>query len=316
MDRKPGKVWIKTSGGVPEIVGVIADVDKSLNGDTRELAGEFERSEAGLKKAFDYVVNNIKYKRDGETEVVKYPQKTIREKTGDCKSMSILIGSILKDKKIPYKYRFTYTDKNNPLAWHVYPIATIGGKDIIMDAVVKEFNLEHPYVKKYDYSPKSIAAISGVGATSNIIVPPKNYIDTFNFTEGEITAVLLYEQLNIISAFGTTPEIEADKASIQDALYLGINDTAGLKKIRSINSSEIRTALVRANKQNKAIATGRKNTGIADPLIPLQDCSVYLNSAYGQNNPAEFARCEAQNRYKRMLNEHLEESAHHLQMLI
>jgi len=231
MDRKPGKVWIKTSGGVPEIVGVIADVDKSLNGDTRELAGEFERSKAGLKKAFEYVVNNIKYKRDGETEVVKYPQKTLREKTGDCKSMSILIGSILKDKNIPYKYRFTYTDKNNPLAWHVYPIATIGGKDIIMDAVVKEFNREHPYVKKYDYSPKSIAAISGVGATANIIIPPKNYIDTFTYTGGEITAVLLYEQLNIISAFYPSAQIEADKAQIKDALYKGVNSTQGLNII-------------------------------------------------------------------------------------
>lgn len=317
MKRPEGKVWLKSSGGVPEIIGVISEVDKSLSGDTKEIARKYPANKRGLNDFFDFVVREIKYKRDGkEAEVIKYPTKTLREKTGDCKSLSILIGSFLKDKGIPYFYRFTYTDKNNPLNWHVYPIAILGAEHIKMDAVIKRFNEEHPYIKKFDYYPKNIMAVSGVGAgTLNpaMAVPPKNYIDTFNMTSGEITGILLYEQANIISSQEPeNKEVASDRGKVKDALFLGLNGK-GIEAIKSIKNAQLRSALIRAHKENKSISGLRNNgAGISDPLIPMEDCSIYLNSAYGQNNPQEYARCENHNRYKRMLNEHLEGSAHHL----
>lgn len=311
MSRPAGKTWIETKGTVGEIAGVIAWVDSQLNGDTKELARKFDRSEQGLKEAFDYVKSKVKYKRDGrEAEVVKFPQRTLKDGVGDCKSYSVLIGSILKDKNIPYYYKFTYTDKDNPLAWHVYPIAKMNGKQYIMDAVVGRFDKEHPYVKSFNYDPKKIVAVSGINGTT--AVPQKNYIDTFNFSEGEITAVLLYEQLNIIGSQQPSPEIEDYKAAIQDALFKGLNSADGVKIISRIKNPELRSVLARATKQTRTNNPARNNIGISDPLIPIQDCSIYLNSAYGQNNPQAFADCENQNRYKRMLNEHLEGSAHHL----
>lgn len=307
--RKEGKIWHKAKGGVPEIVGMVAQVDSDLSRGDNVFPFTLSRSEKTLEGIYNYVLSNVKYKRDGAEELIKYPARTIRDGFGDCKSMSILIASGLKAAGIPYKYRFTYTDKNSPLAWHVYPIASIGGKDYIMDAVIKKFNKEHPYVQKFDYYPKSIAAVSGVngGVNGVEIVPQKNYIDTFRWTGGEVTAALIYEQLNIL---GTD---SADKELIKDALFLGVNDTAGVSKIKRIKNQQVRAALMRAAKDVKTnSALPIRRVGISDPLIPLEDCGAYVNAAYGQNNPAEVARCEAQNRYKRMLNEHLEDSAHHL----
>jgi len=311
--RKPGQIYISKKGSVPDIVGAIAEVDGLLKGDTKELARKYPATKQGLENLYNYVVQEVKYKRDGETEVIKFPQKTLREKSGDCKSMSVLIGSVLKDKGIPYFYRFSYTDKDNPLSWHVYPVARIGGENIYMDAVIKRFNKEHPYVNSFDHYPKKIMAVSGVGeALPAGKVPPKNYIDTFNFSGGEISAILLYEQLNIITSQESSPELEASKAIIQDALYKGFNTGQGRHEIEKVKQPGLRAALIKATKDATAQNKSRNAASIADPLIPLENCATYLNQAYGQNNPAEYARCEAQNRYKRMLNEHLESSAHHL----
>lgn len=323
MARPAGKIWLKGRGGVPDIVGMIASVDASLKGDTKQLAGKYRRNEQGLKEFYGYVVREVAYKADGpEKEVIKYPSRTLRDKKGDCKSMSILIGSFLKDKGIPYIYRFTYTDKNNPLGWHVYPIATINGKQIVMDAVVKQFNKEHPYVAKFDYAPKDIVAVSGVSANigpSLSTLPKKNFIDPYNWTEGEITAALLFEQVSILNWADPTPEKQAAKALIQDALFLGVNTTAGLEKIRQIENPELRGALIRANKANTA-KNGRPNS-VSGPLIPLEDCAIYepvnaytdpyTGETYYEQNP-EALRCQDHNRWKTILNESLEKSSHHL----
>lgn len=318
--RPAGKIWLKGRGGVPDIVGMIASVDASLKEDTKQLAGKYRRNEQGLKEFYEYVTREIQYKADGpEKEVIKYPSRTLRDKKGDCKSMSVLIGSFLKDKNIPYRYRFTYTDKNNPLGWHVYPIATINGKQIVMDAVVKQFNKEHPYVAKFDYAPKDIVAVSGVNSNigpSLSTLPKKNFIDPYNWTEGEITAALLFEQVSILNWADPTPEKQAAKTLIQDALFLGVNTQAGLEKIRQIENPELRGALIRANKANVA-RNGRPNS-VSGPLVPLEDCSRYIafttpgSQQFNPNYYEDYLRCVDQNRWRDMLNQHLESSAHHL----
>jgi len=295
----------------------MANVDASLDGDTKEIARKYPRSEKGLREFFQYVVREVKYKADGpEQETIKYPARTLRDGKGDCKSMSILIASFLKDKGIPYIYRYTYTDKNNPLGWHVYPIAELGGKKYTMDAVVKQFNKEHPYIAKFDYSPKDIVAVSGIqGVQSRQTgVPKRNYIDPYNWTQGEITAALLYDQTNILSwADPENASLEKDKILIQDALFLGVNTTEGLEKIRKIENAQLRAAMSRANRENQSVNGNR--AGVAGPIIPAEDCSRYTTPAYQQYNPnyyEEYERCVNQNRWKAMLNDHLEDSAHHL----
>lgn len=330
--RQAGKTWVKIKGGVPEIVGVIAEVDSKLDGDTAELAGNFPKSREGLEQILKYVVENVKYQRDGaEREMVKFPARTLRDGVGDCKSMSVLIGSILKDKAIPYKYRFTYTDENNPLAWHVYPIATLGGKQYYMDAVVKQFNKQHPYVAKYDYTPKEIVAVSGIGATAQP-VPAPNFVDPYLMSPGEVAALLTYEQVNIINSQQPSQELQRAKETLKDALFLGVNDTAGRQEIERLELQGPRSFILR-NIRKGRMPAGRKRARIGEPLIPVPDCSAladeqiradiqeYMSEGnYDVNYIRQLedqragliADCRDKNRWKFMLNEHLEGSAHHL----
>ena len=65
-----------------------------------------------------FLLENIQYKADKGTQEVRTPAKLINSKTGDCKSYSILTGSVLRYLEIPHFFRFTGHTKTE--AEHVY----------------------------------------------------------------------------------------------------------------------------------------------------------------------------------------------------
>ncbi|NUO01007.1 MAG: hypothetical protein HUU01_10375 [Saprospiraceae bacterium] len=116
-----------------------------------------------LRAVWRFVKDNIRYVRDPpRRELVKSPGATWASKTGDCKSMSVMIGSLLRCLGYRYFYRVARYDPKNPEQGHIYPVALVNGREVIVDAVHDAFDREYDYWKKQDYSPQGMAAIGAV----------------------------------------------------------------------------------------------------------------------------------------------------------
>jgi|694.fasta_scaffold19382_18 hypothetical protein len=69
---------------------------------------------------------------------------------GDCKHYSIAISSLLNALNIPHKLRLISQNFYNSEPTHIYVVAYINGKEVILDPVMKNFNDEAQYKYKYD----------------------------------------------------------------------------------------------------------------------------------------------------------------------
>jgi hypothetical protein len=165
-------------GGVKDIVEVIIKADSESGPFTKQLAKEFKGKTPKklLENIWKFTRKNISYKLDKPgKEKIKSPGATWRDRYGDCKSMSIFIGSVLKNLGINYKYRVAFYDASRPEQGHIYPIALIDGEEIIVDAVNNKFNHEVAYWKAYDVKPENgqkvrVSGLAGSTSYSGIIL--------------------------------------------------------------------------------------------------------------------------------------------------
>lgn len=105
-----------------------------------------------LKNIFNFVMTYVQYEKDSMfTEQLRLPLRTLKDQKGDCDCMSILIGSILYAKNIPFKFRITkYNGKSN--FQHVYVIVpTVNGSYTIVDPVIGTFDKEKTFDEKKDF---------------------------------------------------------------------------------------------------------------------------------------------------------------------
>lgn len=152
------------------------------------------------KYVFDLVNDNITYKEDPTgKQLIRTPARLWADKTGDCKSFAIFIGSCMRCLGIPHVFRFaSYT--SNPDPTHVYIVAYDGNKEIIVDPVyrvrgVALFNQECIYKHKKDMAGTTqISRLSGIGypGQTTQLIYPKN----INITRQEAD---LYFNLNLLS---------------------------------------------------------------------------------------------------------------------
>lgn len=319
VEKSDGKVLLKKKGGIPEIIDAIMYADQQGKDHTRELALKLNTP----KKIFNWVFSEIDYKRDGAgSEVIQLPSRLYRTRKGDCKSISVFVGSLLHANNIPFVYRFANYGKEN--FWHVYPVAKMpGGKEIILDVVLGKYNVEEPYKKKMDYKT-DIQVVRGVNTTRKGVVPKKNFINTLQWTDGEIGAALLYERLNIMYSATGKREYLKNKETLKDILFVGLHSPDGKNKIQKLAPDV--AAKIKSLSTKRKVRREKKKVGINDPLIPLQDCdSKTLEWLSG--NPAAmqayqltgnytnfpiYRECLEENNSISLLNNHFEESAHHL----
>lgn len=105
-----------------------------------------------LKNIFNFVMTYVQYEKDSMfTEQLRVPLRTLKDQKGDCDCMSILIGSILYAKGVPFKFRITkYNGKSN--FQHVYVIVpTVNGSYTVVDPVIGTFDKEKPFDEKKDF---------------------------------------------------------------------------------------------------------------------------------------------------------------------
>lgn len=146
------------NGDTEDIIKVIIKADKKDDKRFCKFAEQF-RGDGGLKRLWEFVKYQIAYKTDdfGEQNI-KLPAALWLARHGDCKSKTLFINQILKCLGIDYITRFTsYTNLDFT---HVYSIAVLGNKEIILDSVYDYFNKEVAYTKKKDYMAK-ISMITG-----------------------------------------------------------------------------------------------------------------------------------------------------------
>lgn len=123
--------------------------------ETRELAKKLrgQNDYDTSRNIFNWVLTNIKYQKDGRHQIVKLPSALLVVKEGDCKSMALLVASLLVNNGIVPKFVYTSYKPNDPTPTHIY-VETDSG--IILDPVWRRFNSE----KKPTYKTKKVMNIS------------------------------------------------------------------------------------------------------------------------------------------------------------
>jgi hypothetical protein len=159
-----------TNARIGDIIETVLHADGKGSYFVENIAESFRRDSdrETLRAVWRWAKENIRYVRDPNgRELVKSPGATWTSKTGDCKSFSVLIGSILNCLGYRYFYRVARYDRKNPEQGHIYPVAIVNGREIIVDAVHDNFDQEYDYWKKADYWPKGKAAIGAVPTGKN-----------------------------------------------------------------------------------------------------------------------------------------------------
>lgn len=162
------KESLKRNGDTMDIVKHILKVDRENDKRFCAFASQFERNKEGLRSLFYFVKNKIHYREDPDGfQYIKTPAALWDMGVGDCKSKTLFITQCLRCMGIPYIIRFVSYSPDSRDVTHVYPIAVLDGKNIIMDTVYGYFDSEkRPYYYPQDYPNMThIMKISGVGQT-------------------------------------------------------------------------------------------------------------------------------------------------------
>lgn len=116
------------------------------------------------RRAWTFGKTKIKYQIDEfGTQKIQLPSALLHSKTGDCKSLTLLMVSILANALpgYPLYIRFTSYDPNNATPTHVYCYLIIDGREIIVDPVYFDFNKEKPYFYNQDFNVMEISTVAG-----------------------------------------------------------------------------------------------------------------------------------------------------------
>lgn len=167
-----GKSVVKFQhGNTADIVAVIQQQDAVSDRDIDATAAACLRGRnqtETLENIFRFVKGNIRYRADRPgTERVKSPAALFGDGVGDCKSYSIAIVALARALGISnLTYRFTAYEPGD--VTHVYPVARVGGRTVILDAVYGRFDRELSYHHKKDVPAaryKGVSGVHGVGGT-------------------------------------------------------------------------------------------------------------------------------------------------------
>lgn len=165
-----------------------------------------------------------------------------------------------------------------------------------------------------------ISYIHGIGnvdrsefADRSALVPEQNFINYTALTDGELRVTLLADQANLLAAmYPENKELQRAKGMLVDALYRGLHTAPLPQGIFTGQLATVVSELRRAKKDTQPAVGqifGRANglgSGIGDPLIPYEIC--FRNILDGSEDPV----CAKMNAIKKIFNENLEKSGHHI----
>jgi hypothetical protein len=104
------------------------------------------------KRVWYFLRKNILYiKESPDRQTGKLINRFLYDKFGDCKHFSIFSACILNYFGVPVKFRLvSFDSKKSPT--HIYCVAEINGKEVIVDGCIDNFGQESNYSSKIDVS--------------------------------------------------------------------------------------------------------------------------------------------------------------------
>jgi hypothetical protein len=148
---------VKQYAMLGDTIGLMKEVITKSTASTTRIAQLLKAAtlKETCRNVWTWCFNHIQYEKDEfGIEQVRHPARTWadRRKGVDCDCLTVILGSILTNLKIPFVIRITkYQGQDFE---HVYPVAMIGNEEVIMDCVVHKFNYEVPYTEKKDFTMK------------------------------------------------------------------------------------------------------------------------------------------------------------------
>lgn len=105
------------------------------------------------RQLYQYCQKQIYYEAEpAAIQTAKTLPRIVHDREGDCKHYTVVIASILKAKKIPFRLRMISQSYFNKEPTHIYVVAYgKRGQEIIVDPCMFFFNDEARFTHKYDY---------------------------------------------------------------------------------------------------------------------------------------------------------------------
>ena len=145
---------IHPDGSVEQTVQYMKDIVRDHYKSVDKLADHLHDPKLSrfLRNIFNFIMAYVKYEKDSAfMEQLRVPLRTLQEQKGDCDCMSILIGSLLYAKNIPFNFRITKYNGRSEFQ-HVYVVVPNNSKGYtVVDPVIKEFDKEKPFDEKKDF---------------------------------------------------------------------------------------------------------------------------------------------------------------------
>ena len=146
-------IKISKNQNTNDIVKGIAKAINDSKKDSLILAEKFKSKDPvkSCEKVWHYLKNNLQYIREGENDQTsKTIPRLIYDKYGDCKHYTIFSSSILRALGIKTHLRLISQNFYDAEPTHIYTIAVVRGKEVIVDACMKNFDNEAQYKYKYN----------------------------------------------------------------------------------------------------------------------------------------------------------------------
>lgn len=178
FDQSAGEeITMVEEGDVTDTIATMKKIVRNTLNQTKRIA-PILRGSTKLQTArnlWDFLYNHVQYTKDNPLrEQLRQPVRTWRDRARgvDCDCYAIFISSVLSNLGVPHFFRIAAYNGSD--YQHVYVVVPDGGKEIIIDPVLDQFNTEHPYTSKKDFTMK-ITMLNGVAGYANALgaCPPK-----------------------------------------------------------------------------------------------------------------------------------------------
>lgn len=140
-------------GSVEDTVRLMREVVRTTLSDTARLSRWLRRNTVRdtVESVWNFVYNYIQYERDSSLrEQVRRPLRTLYDRAGDCDCYATLIGSILTNLDIPFRFRIAEYN-NRGYYQHVYVIVPTERGYYTCDPVLDRCFEEKPPTRIKDF---------------------------------------------------------------------------------------------------------------------------------------------------------------------
>jgi hypothetical protein len=139
-----------------DIAQLLCVAEKESRADSEKLKQFFKHKDQykSCELIWWFLRNNFRYiKESSKNQTCKTIRRYWQDRYGDCKHYSIFAVCVLNALKIPCFFRLVAQEKGKRQPNHVYAVAIVNGKEIIIDACIDNFNKEARGYYYYNVAP-------------------------------------------------------------------------------------------------------------------------------------------------------------------